>query len=336
MSEHLKFCYLKRIPERNVTGIFKAIAKRGRYWPLNSTLYIYFIGGTTDQIDSMKETIEYMLSFTSLKVAYTNDRYQSDIRISFKYGYGSYSYLGTDCKFIPKDEETLNLGWAGKDVERHEFGHTLNLFHEHQNPKGGLEWNRQAVIDDLSGPPNYWSVAQIEHNVLNPINLEIADATEFDRHSIMLYSFPASWTKNGFSGGDNTDLSQTDKDFLISKYTKSVDDVAPELTIIGGAYLTLMLGQPYIEYGATAIDDVDGDISDQITINSNVDTGVVGIYRVEYSISDFAGNVARKVRSVMVEDIDDGEEEEKEGCRNALGNLLLATIGAILLMLIIL
>jgi hypothetical protein len=38
------------------------------------------------------------------------------------------------------------------------------LQHEHQNPSGGIQWNREAVIADLSGPPNNWKIEMIENN----------------------------------------------------------------------------------------------------------------------------------------------------------------------------
>ncbi len=47
----------------------------------------------------------------------------------------------------------------------HEFGHTLGLIHEHQNPNRPINWNRAAVIADLSGPPNNWDEETIENNI---------------------------------------------------------------------------------------------------------------------------------------------------------------------------
>ena len=47
----------------------------------------------------------------------------------------------------------------------HEFGHALGLIHEHQNPIQAIDWNKPAVIADLSGPPNNWDRDTIEHNM---------------------------------------------------------------------------------------------------------------------------------------------------------------------------
>ncbi len=43
---------------------------------------------------------------------------------------------------------------------------------------------------------------------------------------------------------------------------------------------------------ATAIDNVDGDISESVQVNGNVDTGTVGLYTLTYTVSDSAGNAA--------------------------------------------
>jgi hypothetical protein len=41
----------------------------------------------------------------------------------------------------------------GRGYGAHEFGHAIGLAHEHQNPKGGIEWNEEVVIRECSDPP---------------------------------------------------------------------------------------------------------------------------------------------------------------------------------------
>jgi hypothetical protein len=121
----------------------------------------------------------------------------------------------------------MNYGWIDADspedelrgVVLHEFGHALGLIHEHQDPVAAIQWNRAAVIQELSGPPNNWSVEQIEFNVLTPAAPDDVDATPLDPKSIMMYPIPASWTMNGFSTGTNTDLSDLDRKFIRKQYT---------------------------------------------------------------------------------------------------------------------
>ncbi len=71
------------------------------------------------------------------------------------------------------------------------------------------------------------------------------------------------------------------------------DEIPPELTLNGDNPLEVEAGEPYVEAGATALDNVDGDISASVVISGDiVDTGTVGTYFVEYNVSDSAGNPA--------------------------------------------
>jgi hypothetical protein len=78
------------------------------------------------------------------------------------------------------------------------------------------------------------------------------------------------------------------------------DRVAPTIVLNGAASLTLASGQEYIEEGATATDDVDGDISESVTISGSVNTSVVGTYTLTYTARDRAGNAATTVRKIQV------------------------------------
>ena len=100
----------------------------------------------------------------------------------------------------------------------HEFGHALGLIHEHQNPDTPIDWNRAAVIADLSGPPNNWDEATIENNMFKRYDPSEVSTTPTDRLSIMMYPIPASWTNDGFSADLNKELSDTDRDFIRGAY----------------------------------------------------------------------------------------------------------------------
>ncbi|WP_428746159.1 immunoglobulin-like domain-containing protein [Sulfurimonas sp.] len=86
------------------------------------------------------------------------------------------------------------------------------------------------------------------------------------------------------------------------RYTFSVsaiqDTTPPTITLNGSDTITLNRKQSYIEYGATATDDVDGNLS--VSITNNVDTNTTGTYQVIYSAKDSAGNEATATRSVEV------------------------------------
>ena len=82
-----------------------------------------------------------------------------------------------------------------------------------------------------------------------------------------------------------------------------VDGTPPVITLLGINPQTLTVGDTYTELGATASDDVDGDISGSITIDSSaVNMAVAGTYVVTYNVSDAEGNDAtEETRTVVVE-----------------------------------
>jgi hypothetical protein len=120
----------------------------------------------------------------------------------------------------------MNYGWLTPDssdlevqsVVLHDFGHALGLIHEHQNPNGGIPWDREAVIEELSGPPNSWSLDTIEQNMFKSYSMSDVTSTTVDANSIMMYMIPRSWTGGRFEAGQNDDLSETDKEFIQGAY----------------------------------------------------------------------------------------------------------------------
>ena len=120
----------------------------------------------------------------------------------------------------------MNYGWltdasAEAELRRvvlHEFGHAIGLIHEHQNPHGGIKWNKDAVIADLSGPPNKWSLDKIEQNMFKFYPEGGLVASAVDAKSIMMYPIPKAWTLDGFSTGMNNAITATDKLVVAKAY----------------------------------------------------------------------------------------------------------------------
>ncbi len=80
----------------------------------------------------------------------------------------------------------------------------------------------------------------------------------------------------------------------------AADDIAPVITLLGSTNLELTTNQNYVESGATAIDNLDGDITDSIEIISTLNTAEAGDYEVMYTSVDSAGNSSTAVRSIKV------------------------------------
>ncbi len=81
----------------------------------------------------------------------------------------------------------------------------------------------------------------------------------------------------------------------------TADVTAPVISLVGSSQTTVFLDKTYIDAGATASDNVDGNITANIVTVNPVDTSVPGDYTVTYNVSDAAGNAAAQmVRTVSV------------------------------------
>lgn len=78
------------------------------------------------------------------------------------------------------------------------------------------------------------------------------------------------------------------------------DKTPPVITILGYNPITTCVGIPYVDPGATATDDEDGDITDKINTTIEIDTSQSGTGHVYYLVSDNAGNTASATRTVNV------------------------------------
>ena len=78
------------------------------------------------------------------------------------------------------------------------------------------------------------------------------------------------------------------------------DITPPVISLMGAATVTLDAGDSYADAGATALDDVDGDLTEQMNVDNPVNTAIVGTYLVTYSVADRAGNLSELQRTVKV------------------------------------
>lgn len=193
-------------------GRMRAISPIGKTWMNGSTLQVRFMGGTATQQNIARVQAGWWSAVANLKFDFNNAP-NAEIRISFDPQDGAWSYVGTDCRGIPLNQATMNLGFQDGGTSAHEFGHAIGLAHEHQNPAGGIQWNEQVVIRELAKSPNFWDEATARHNVLFKYKADQVNGTAFDPNSIMLYFFPASWTLNGIATKANDVLSTMDKQF---------------------------------------------------------------------------------------------------------------------------
>jgi len=227
MENENQWCFAWFPPKKDQQAMDKAALVKAAKWTSGDIITVSFLDGDPGVQAKIKEVA---LTWTKPGMANLTLDFRKAtptlIRISFKQP-GSWSVIGTTCRQITdQTKPTMNYGWltpasSAEEIRRvvlHEFGHALGLIHEHQNPGGKIKWNRDAVIRDLSGPPNNWPLDVIEHNMFEPYSKSETNYSKLDAQSIMMYPIPKTWTSDGFSVGLNSDLSATDKSFVHQEY----------------------------------------------------------------------------------------------------------------------
>ncbi len=92
--------------------------------------------------------------------------------------------------------------------------------------------------------------------------------------------------------------------FLLHSCTSPSDSdfdiTAPVITLVGASSVNISIGGDYIDAGIQAIDNVDGDISNNVQIDNPVDTNTPGTYTIRFNVSDNTGNSAVEVTRTVV------------------------------------
>ena len=79
-----------------------------------------------------------------------------------------------------------------------------------------------------------------------------------------------------------------------------IDNINPEITLKGESEISLYKDDKYKELGFTALDNYDGDLTEKVEVDSNVDTSKVGEYTITYTVKDNSGNTAQAKRIIKV------------------------------------
>lgn len=152
-----------------------------------------------------------------IRFEFIDDYNSATIRVLFDKNGGSASQVGTSSSDVPAPKQTTNFGWMDVGTILHEFGHVLGMLHEHQNPRGGIQWNTEAVYE-WAAQTQGWDKEETDVNILQRYSIDTISGSQFDPKSVMLYFYPAYLTLNGKGTSENLRYSATDKLWLSGMY----------------------------------------------------------------------------------------------------------------------
>ena len=109
--------------------------------------------------------------------------------------------------------------------------------------------------------------------------------------------FFSGWS-DGTSTSSLTILVSSDQ--VITASFGLIDIIPPTISLVGSSTINIKLENTFTDPGATATDNIDGDITSSIITSGTVDTSSTGSYTIDYSISDATGNSASVTRTVVV------------------------------------
>lgn len=203
-------------------------------WQPGSELTVRFVDGDPALHARVADVAHGWEQHANIRFAF-GDAPDAMIRISFAQE-GSWSYLGTVAREIPRQEPTMNYGWLTSDspdeevrrVVLHEFGHALGCIHEHQSPDVSIPWDREAVYAYYARQG--WSRTQVDRNLFAAYGPQGIQFSRFDPRSIMLYAVDDALTVGDWSVGWNTELSESDRTFIRARYPFAAP-AEPELAV---------------------------------------------------------------------------------------------------------
>lgn len=100
------------------------------------------------------------------------------------------------------------------------------------------------------------------------------------------------------------------KNYYLDRKINVVDNQEPDIILNGDKEINIYIGDEYEELGASAFDNYDGDITNNIVISGTFDNNKIGEYILTYTVSDSSKNVSSVDRKIIVKT---REEKIKEG-----------------------
>jgi hypothetical protein len=210
----------------HIVHLSRMALPKNTLWNNGRVLTVSFMGGKKKIQDAIKEQAVKWMRHCNIELVFTKTKKPTDVRIAFVKKEGSWSYMGTEILTIAANKSTMNFGWFTEKTDEeeyqrtvlHEFGHTIGCMHEHENPKGGIKWNKKLAYTYYM--EQGWSKEEVDEQVFSKLSINSIRGTKIDKNSIMMYPIPNEITLDDFEVGWNNDLSVGDKKFIAKIYPK--------------------------------------------------------------------------------------------------------------------
>lgn len=180
-------------------------------------------------------------------------------------------------------------------VNVHELGdQTVTYTFEHWGKRA--EATRHIVVSDLSAPeiklttnPDYYTKPNEKYVEEGFIATDLHDGDITDKVIRTETEEKIIYTVSDEAGNTAT----------VEREIPYDDRTAPVIELGQGTDITWLLGIPFKDsYKAT--DDIDGDITDKVTVESNLDVNAVGDYLIKYTVADSYDNVTTVERHIKI------------------------------------
>ena len=180
------------------------------------------------------------------------------------------------------------------------------------DPDGTI--TRTTIVVDAGGVPSNWNMTL--SNIAAALGIRMVCADSLSIGCVESHQFGVSSVSIVILEGE-MDLEKVDIFILRSTIATMfpgfnvtdwetdniyIDTSGPVIGMVGSNPTYLDMYSKYIEKGAAAFDNMDGDVTSKLSISGSVNMEVAGTYTITYSVTDVSKNRGLAARSVIVVD----------------------------------
>lgn len=243
-------------------------------------------------------TTDVQLVYCTAKSTNVNDEYISNVKLntidntSTGQFYSDFTNISTTITKGASETITITPTWTGT-VYSEGYG-------------VWIDYNKNGVFTD-AGELVWSKAASTDTPVSGSFTVPASAVTGDTRMRVILRYNAIPSACGEFTYGEV-------EDYTVTIAAAGADTVAPVITLLGDSVVNISVGDSYTDAGATATDNVDGNITSSIVVTGTVDTNTQGTYTLTYNVSDAAGNAATAVtRTVNVNTV-------VAGCTGGIGS----------------